>query len=265
MAKGPTLATVKRLFAVSENCCAFPKCKNTLVDQPSGKVTGEICHINARSAEGPRYAAEQTDEERHSYGNLLLLCPIHHQVIDDDPVAYTTERLQQMKLTHEAARPNIDGLNDAIANTLIANLQGNSVRNGSIIISNNQMGGQIAHSITNNGQQPRHITKMAADQLVIALKALPAETVSIHCVFGDVESFDLATNIKSLLEQSGWKVQTLLQHGFNQPVKGLYVQTAVDTAGINSLIRWFSSNGFNPTPCLDRNLSLTEIVVGANL
>jgi len=263
--KGPTSATVKRLFAVSGNCCAFPKCKNTLVDQPSGKVTGEICHINARSADGPRYEAEQTDEERHSYKNLLLLCPIHHQVIDDDPVAYTTERLQQMKSKHEAAQPNIGELNDVIANTLIANLQENSVKDGSIIISNNQMGGQIAHSITNNGPQPRRITKMVADELVIALKVLPAETVSIHCVFGDVESFDLATNIKSLLERSGWKVQTLLQHGFNQPVKGLYVQTPADTPGINCLIRWMTTAGLKPIPCLEGKLTIPEIVVGGNL
>jgi hypothetical protein len=89
---GPTSATVKRLFAVSGNCCAFPKCNNTLVDKPSGKVTGQICHINARSAEGPRYETAQTEEQRHSYGNLILLCPIHHQVVDDDPVAYTADQ-----------------------------------------------------------------------------------------------------------------------------------------------------------------------------
>lgn len=208
---------------------------------------------------------EQTEEQRHSYENLLLLCPIHHQVIDDDPVAYTVERLQQMKSIHESAHPNFHEFNDAVANALIANLQENSVKNGSIIISNNQMGGQIAHSITNYGLQPRRITKLAGDQLVSVLKALPTETVSIHCVFGDVESFDLATNIKILLEQSGWKIQTLLQHGFSQPVKGLYVQTPTDTPGINSLIRWMTSSGLKPIPCLDKSLKIPEIVIGGNL
>ena len=39
---GPTIATVKRLFAVSENCCAFPGCDAPLVDTASGAILGEI-------------------------------------------------------------------------------------------------------------------------------------------------------------------------------------------------------------------------------
>lgn len=263
--KGPTAATVKRLFAMSGNCCAFPKCRNTLVDEPSGKVIGQICHISARSSEGPRFDDALTDEQRHSFENLILLCPIHHQVIDDDPVAYTIERLQQMKSNHEASQPTISALSDAATSLLIANVQGNTVQNGSIIVSQNQMGGQIAHSITNNGLQPRRISKIASDQLIATLKALPSETISIHCVFGDTESFDLANNIKNFLEQSGWKIETLLQHGFPQPVKGLYVQTPADTPGINSLIRWLMSVGLDPIACLDKNLNKPEVIVGANL
>ena len=31
----------------------------------------------------------------HGFGNLILMCPIHHDVIDDQPETYTTEKLPQ--------------------------------------------------------------------------------------------------------------------------------------------------------------------------
>jgi len=90
---GPSVATVKRLFAVSGNRCAFPGCALPLVDEASGKVTGRICHIRARSPEGQRYDAGQSEKKRHGFANLVLMCPLHHDVIDSDAEAYTMERL----------------------------------------------------------------------------------------------------------------------------------------------------------------------------
>lgn len=99
---GPTVATIKRLFAVSGNQCAFPGCESQLVDLASGTVTGEICHIKAKSPNGPRYDPNQTDEERHGFDNLILMCPSHHKIIDDDPTTYTVEKLLQYKTQHES-------------------------------------------------------------------------------------------------------------------------------------------------------------------
>ena len=65
----PSVPTIKRLFAVSGNQCAFPRCPLPLVDISSGKVTGRICHIKAQKSGGPRYDPDQTDEEQHD-----LLC-----------------------------------------------------------------------------------------------------------------------------------------------------------------------------------------------
>ena len=96
----PATATVKRLFALSSNRCAFPKCTAALVVE--GVVTGEICHIKAASPDGPRYDTNQSDEERHGFDNLLLMCPAHHKVIDDDDEAYTVERLHDLKQRHES-------------------------------------------------------------------------------------------------------------------------------------------------------------------
>ena len=51
MAGSPSTTTVKQLFAVSGNRCAFPDCTRTLVDVETG--TGEICHIRGQSEGGP--------------------------------------------------------------------------------------------------------------------------------------------------------------------------------------------------------------------
>ena len=97
----PSSKTVKRLFAVSGNRCAFPDCEATLVDEQSGVVTAEICHIKARSPKGPRYDPSQSDEQRHGYDNLILMCGDHNKVIDDDAKAYTVARLHRIKAEHE--------------------------------------------------------------------------------------------------------------------------------------------------------------------
>lgn len=81
----PTPTTVKRLYALSGNKSAFPGCTNDLVDGASGVVTAAICHIKAKNPGAKRYDPRQTDDQRRALGNLMLLCPIHHTIIDTDP------------------------------------------------------------------------------------------------------------------------------------------------------------------------------------
>lgn len=94
--KEPTQATVKRLFAKSQNQCAFPQCSSPIVED-SGTISGIICHIRARSKGGPRYDAKQTPEERHGYSNLILLCSRHSKIIDSEPRTYTVDLLREIK------------------------------------------------------------------------------------------------------------------------------------------------------------------------
>src|SRR5438128_6997030 len=97
---GPSDKTVKRLFALSRNRCAFPKCETPIVHS-SGTVTREVCHIRAQGAGGPRFDQTQTDDARHAFENLILLCSVHHRVVDDQPNTYTIELLTDMKEMHE--------------------------------------------------------------------------------------------------------------------------------------------------------------------
>jgi len=96
----PTLPSMKRLFALSGNRCAYRNCVLPIVED-SGHVTGIVCHIKARSKGGSRYDPKQTPEQRHSFDNLVLMCARHSKVIDSDPNTYTVELLQDMKARHE--------------------------------------------------------------------------------------------------------------------------------------------------------------------
>lgn len=131
----PSISTIKRLFALSGNRCAFPRCSVALVEGTT--FVGEICHIRARSEGGPRFDPEQSDAERHGFENLLLLCPTHHKVIDDDDVAYTTERLCAMKLEHENTTGQVPEPTDSIAQAIL-------------VSSHNQRGGITANVVNIN-------------------------------------------------------------------------------------------------------------------
>jgi hypothetical protein len=98
------LTTLKRLFALSQNRCAFPGCTAPLIED-TGTVTGIICHIKARSERGPRYDPTQTEEERCAFDNLLLLCGRHSKLIDSEHHRYTVEVLRGMKAQQGGGGP----------------------------------------------------------------------------------------------------------------------------------------------------------------
>jgi hypothetical protein len=96
----PSLPTVKRLCVLSDNHCAFQGCASALVE-PSGTVTGRICHICSPRAKGPRHDPARTEEECDRFENLILLCNRHHDVVDKNADVYTADVLRCMKREHE--------------------------------------------------------------------------------------------------------------------------------------------------------------------
>ena len=64
-------------------------------------IIADICHIEAVESNGPRYNPTQSNEQRHSFDNLILLCPNHHRLIDTDPEKYTVEVLKKIKNDHQ--------------------------------------------------------------------------------------------------------------------------------------------------------------------
>lgn len=106
MADGkPGDTTIKTLFAMSGNVCAFrdaegrePGCEKWLADPGWKSVRARICHIAGRLPQSPRYDDSMTNDERAHFDNLILMCPDHHVQIDDlEPDRFTIAVLHAMK------------------------------------------------------------------------------------------------------------------------------------------------------------------------
>ncbi|MDT0676472.1 hypothetical protein [Autumnicola musiva] len=95
----PKESVIKRLFALSGNQCAYPSCKEHIVDE-LGTVIGEVCHIEAAEIGGERYNIDSNDEYRRSFENLILMCSNHHKKTNNTQ-KYPTPILIKYKLEHE--------------------------------------------------------------------------------------------------------------------------------------------------------------------
>lgn len=96
----PRESTLKKLFALSGNECAFTECKMKLV-QDEGALVAQICHIEAENPRGARYNPRLSDEQKRAFKNLIIMCPNHHVIIDSNEDLYTVEVLRKMKIKHE--------------------------------------------------------------------------------------------------------------------------------------------------------------------
>lgn len=98
-----TRSTIRRLDTLSGNECAHPTCYKKLIAEDGVSIISKICHIAAASADGPRYDASMTDDERREFDNLILLCDEHHVMIDnkENEVTYPVSLLKEWKNNHE--------------------------------------------------------------------------------------------------------------------------------------------------------------------
>lgn len=103
----PKQEVLRELYIKSGNECAYPGCHNVLVDE-NGNFVGEVCHIEAAMPGGERFNPNMTNEDRRSFGNLMLMCH-HHHVVTDDVKKYNVEKLKEMKRNHEAKYSGIIG------------------------------------------------------------------------------------------------------------------------------------------------------------
>jgi hypothetical protein len=92
----------KLLWGGSGSRCAF--CKQELVMEGTPRddesIVGDECHIVSGEPNGPRYSPDFPSDELDSYPNLVLLCRVHHKVIDDQPETFTADFLRRLKEDH---------------------------------------------------------------------------------------------------------------------------------------------------------------------
>jgi hypothetical protein len=99
-ARDITEKTIKRLYALSGNQCAFPNCTVNFVSWENDTNLSNICHIEAAELGGQRFNPNSDDDYRRSYENLILLCANHH-IVTNDTSKYSETVLQEMKRNHE--------------------------------------------------------------------------------------------------------------------------------------------------------------------
>lgn len=116
---GISVKTRKLLWGKAANRCSMSDCRRELImdetETDDYSVVGEECHIVARENDGPRGESKLTKEDRDLYGNLVLMCNIHHKLIDDQPNTYTVEWLKEIKQEHELwVKDNLNPKNDSL-------------------------------------------------------------------------------------------------------------------------------------------------------
>lgn len=204
------VSTLKRLFAVSRNRCAFPGCSVTAYDAEADEIWVEVCHIEGARPGSPRHRVGQSDCERHGFGNLVLMCGHHHNVIDSDEEMYTVERLVAIKGKHElptseAGTPSDDNLIDRAVTQLLVNYV--TVTVDTVIWSQNQLGGQIARTIINEVAPPWGLGAAALAKLTEELRSFTPRSCTLKHVQGDPDSTRFAHHLRTALEAGGWSVE----------------------------------------------------------
>jgi hypothetical protein len=96
----PTQDTVRQIYLLSGNQCAFPECNHPIILQ-DGSYIGELCHICAAEPGGERFEVGQSNEDRRAVENLLLMCHDHH-VVTNNVEFYPVSRMREIKAAHES-------------------------------------------------------------------------------------------------------------------------------------------------------------------
>ena len=95
--------TRKILWGRSGNRCAI--CRQKLVvdetELDAESVVGDECHIISGAPNGPRHDPSFPAEEIDEISNLLLLCRVHHKMVDDQYETYAAELLRSIRSNHE--------------------------------------------------------------------------------------------------------------------------------------------------------------------
>lgn len=129
-ARGYSTLTIKKLYSLSGNKCAFPGCTVTFLNWDNDTNFSNICHIedaNKNTHKADRYNPKMTSKERANYNNLLLLCPVHH-IETNDVVKYPIKVLREMKRNHETnvlkilSEQNLIAKNPSALNVVIGSL-----------------------------------------------------------------------------------------------------------------------------------------------
>jgi hypothetical protein len=93
--------------------CEFAGCNEYLFEHPLTLTDGNFsqhAHIVAFSEDGPRGHEGARPQDINIVDNLMLLCPLCHKLIDDNPGDYARSVLEKYKQDHEERIKHVTGL-----------------------------------------------------------------------------------------------------------------------------------------------------------
>jgi hypothetical protein len=101
------------LFVRAGGRCEFDGCNRYLLEHPVTLTEGnfaEVAHVVAFKPDGPRGNQRPRFSNINDIGNLMLLCPDCHKLIDSHPGDYTRHSLEEIKSRHESRIRHVTGL-----------------------------------------------------------------------------------------------------------------------------------------------------------
>lgn len=95
--------TRKLLWGRSGNRCSYCRCELIMEVNSSDdhSIIGDECHIIAKNLYGPRGDINVSENDLDRVHNLILLCKVHHKMVDDQPNTFTVDILKRIKTEHE--------------------------------------------------------------------------------------------------------------------------------------------------------------------
>lgn len=93
----------KLLWGRSGNRCAMCQRELIMAGTPAAddSIIGDECHIVSGAPSGPRHDPTFPHGGQDDYSNLLLLCKVHHKLIDDQEEKFPASSLVELKARHE--------------------------------------------------------------------------------------------------------------------------------------------------------------------
>ncbi|MDQ4045098.1 MAG: RES domain-containing protein, partial [Chloroflexota bacterium] len=98
---------MKILWGFAAGRCSFPNCARMCIEAPGvvgdeHAIIGDIAHIYPHAQRGPRHEATLPEEiDLNSYDNWVLLCAVHHRLVDAQPSEHDVAFLIRAKRDHE--------------------------------------------------------------------------------------------------------------------------------------------------------------------
>jgi hypothetical protein len=264
---GPRTSTIKLLCLASGNECAFTGCTEALM---AGRVVlGEIAHIKGEKVGSKRHDPSQSNEDRHGFDNLIMLCPKDHTRIDSDAEwqKYPPEVLRAMKAEHEKnAKPMPDPSDDVIngflakidvkveGDVVFAKVAGDYVQGDKVgsavggvtatnVFINQGHADQFAQNIFNLKEPDRRIPRIPGERFIELLKTMPPENFDVAWDGIDQECDRTKDLVCTVLIMGGWTKGMITQAFAGNITPGIEVGLPRPSAAATEFVNFLQSVG----------------------